>query len=406
MNSKALEGIKILEYAQLVSGPYCIKLLADLGADVVKIEPPGNGDEARRRGPFVNDAPHPERSGLFLYLNTNKLGITLNPDSSAGKKVFCELVKWADILVEDNPPQKMIDIGLDYHSLKEINPRLIMTSITPFGQTGPYRDYKGYNLNTEHGSGLAYLTPSAPLDPEILNREPIKSPGFVGDYICGLSAAGATLAALYGLLTMGIGQQVDISKQETLLHHQRTNLSWYCADGVVTDRSTLGGGGAWGGILPTKDGYALVLAPQWHQWQGFVDLMGRPKWTEDERFTVEEFPKYAPEVRPFVMSWAADHTTEEIYRGGQEHDCPFASVYSPAEVLASEHLKARRFFVDIDHPEAGTITYPSAPCRFSKTPWHVERPAPLLGQHNEEVYCHRLGYSHDDLVRMRQAGVI
>ena len=181
---------------------------------------------------------------------------------------------------------------------------------------------------------------------------------------------------------------------------------WYCSDGVLTDRSTLSGGGTWGGILPTKDGYASILAPVWHQWQGFVGLMGRPKWTEDERFTMEEFPKHAPEVRPFVKDWVADHTTEEVYRGGQGHDCPFAAVYSPEEVMASEHLKARQFFLDIDHPEAGTITYPSTPFRFSKTPWHVERPAPLLGQHNEKVYCHLLGYSQDDLVRMRQAGVI
>ncbi|MBM3132290.1 MAG: CoA transferase, partial [Chloroflexi bacterium] len=147
---KALAGVRVIEWAELVAGPYCAKLLADLGAEIIKIEPPGSGDEARKRGPFPNDIPHPEKSALFLYLNTNKFGISLDPESPTGKEVFKRLVKEADILVHDKAPQRIAWLGLDYETLREINPRLIMVSVTPFGQTGPHADWKAYPLNIVH----------------------------------------------------------------------------------------------------------------------------------------------------------------------------------------------------------------------------------------------------------------
>ncbi len=146
MDREALSGLKMLEYGEFISGPYCGKLLADLGAEVIKVEQPGLGDKARRWGPFPQDLPHPEKSGLFLCLNTNKSGVTLNLSSNAGVKIFKELVKQVDVLVENNLPKEMERLGLDYESLHQINPRLVVTSITPFGQTGPYRDYKGCDL--------------------------------------------------------------------------------------------------------------------------------------------------------------------------------------------------------------------------------------------------------------------
>ncbi|GAG45713.1 unnamed protein product, partial [marine sediment metagenome] len=153
MTDGALEGLRVLEYARMVSGPYCAKLLADLGAEVVKIEQPSLGDPARQKGPFPGDLPHPEKSGLFLYLNTNKLGITLDVQTEEGRKLFRELAQGADILIEDSPPGRMEELGLDYESLSALNPRLIVTSITPYGQTGPYRDRKSYHLNLYHASG-------------------------------------------------------------------------------------------------------------------------------------------------------------------------------------------------------------------------------------------------------------
>ena len=171
MSEKALVGIRVLEYAKLVAGPYCGKLLADLGAEVIKIEEPGEGDDSRRRGPFLNDIPHPEHSALFLYLNTNKLGITLNLESETGIAIFKSLVKDVDILIEDKSPKTIKDMGLQFEILEKINPRLVMTSITPFGQTGPYAEYKAFDLNVSHSGVLGYLPPCRFPD---LDKDPSK----------------------------------------------------------------------------------------------------------------------------------------------------------------------------------------------------------------------------------------
>src|SRR4030042_234228 len=157
MPNKALSHLKVLELCNLVSGPYCTKLLADLGAEVIKIEPPKTGDEARLRPPFLNDTPNQETSGLFLYLNTNKLGITLDVKTAPGQNIMRDLIKRADIFVQDNPPKLADALGLTYDKLKNINPRLIITSITPFGETGPYRDYKAHELNLYHARGQGSL---------------------------------------------------------------------------------------------------------------------------------------------------------------------------------------------------------------------------------------------------------
>jgi len=403
MAETALAGLKVLEYAQFVSGPYCTKLLADLGAEVIKIEPPGRGDEARRREPFLNDVPHPERSGLFFYLNTNKLGITLNLNTATGKKMFKELVKETDVLVEDNQPRVMKEMGLDYESLKDINPRLIMTSITPFGQTGPYRDYKAYHLNTYHGSGLAKIL-SYVLPDEV--KRPLKGPGFIGDYDAGLNAAIATMAALYSRLFTGMGQHIDISKQESLIALERVEIGMYGNEGDSM-MSTVMLSGMVGGLQPCKDGHVVLCLPMEHQWEALIKLMGNPDWAQDERFKDElDRAQHAKELNENIAQWTMERTKDEIYHQAQALSCPIGAVTTVADLVASEQLEARGFFVEADHPEMGRVKFPAAPYRYSKTPWRIERPAPLLGEHNEEIFCHRLGYQKEDLVRMRAAGTI
>ena len=403
MAKKALEGVKVLEYAQFVAGPYCSKLLADLGAEVIKIEKPGAGDEARRRGPFPGDIPHSERSGLFLYLNTNKMGITLNVETATGKGIFRELVRRSDILVEDKQPEVMKELGLDYESLKGVNPKLITTAVTPFGQTGPYKDYKAYNLNVCHSGLLSYFVPGAP--PE---RAPVKAGGFEGDYLGGLNAALAALAALYGRRATGSGQMVDVSIQETLISLQRV---W--AVGYINEKMdmfkilTQVSGAAMGGQMRCKDGYITATFAEDRQWASFVKLLGDPGWAKDEKFnTMASRAMHSQEIEPYISEWMMNHTRSEIYHQGQAVNCPIVPIMSPDEVVNDEQLKARGFFVEVDHPRAGKVKYPSAPYQFSETPWAVNRPAPLLGQHNEEVYCSELGFTTEDLVKMREAGII
>jgi len=402
MSEGALAGVKVLEYAQMVSGPYCTKLLADLGAEVIKIEKPGAGDEARRRGPFPRDIPHPERSGLFLYLNTDKLGITLDPGTPTGRNIFLGLVRWADILVEDKPPKVMEALGLEHGSLKRVNPRLIMTSITPFGQTGPYRDYRAYCLNISHGAGAGYLTPVDSSEDEL---GPIKGGGFFDDYCNGLSAAAATLVALYSREITGEGQHIDVSEQEASIAYDRVEVGTFASDGFISRRVRTTGGTA---LLPCRDGYALIAMGEERHWKALVELMGNPQWAKDERFKDDESRvKHSQELNSLIAGWTKTFVKEEIFHKLASAGIPAGVVRSPGDLIEhDEQLRARGFFVEIDHPEAGKLVYPSAPYRISETPCRVERPAPTIGQHNEEVYSRLLGYTRQELVRLREAGII
>ncbi|UCD85919.1 MAG: CoA transferase [Deltaproteobacteria bacterium] len=399
MAGQALSDLRVLEYSDLVSGPYCAKLLADLGADVIKIEAPRIGDSARRRGPFLNDRPGPERSGLFFYLNTNKRGITLNLESKAGQGIFKELIKETDILIEDRLQRAMLSLGLDYDSLREINPELIQTSITPFGQTGPYRDYKAYHLNTYH-SGLGYVTPgNAPS----LDKEPLKTGGFVGEYASGLSAAVATLAALHWKGKTGAGQFIDVSKQEALINLQRVRAVAYPNSGKVFRRLAVVSGT--GGLIECKDGYVMATLPEAHQWQGFAKLLNRPDLA-DEKYNDTEYRNehWKEKIAPAISKFASQKTKEELYHKGQELGCPIVPVNSPADVVNSRQLKDRGFLVEADMHGEGKIRYPAAPYKLSVTPWR-EGTAPILGQHNEDVY-RGLGYSKKDILKMSEDGVI
>jgi len=402
MSETALAGTKIIEYAQLVAGPYCSKLLADLGAEVIKIEPPGCGDPARNLPPFFHDEPDPEKSGLFLYLNTGKLGITLDVKTATGQDIFKKLVEDADVLVEDKSPGAMEKLGLDYDSLKGINPRLIMASITPFGQTGPYRDYKAYHLNMFHGSGEGYLTPGGI---ENMQRPPLKVGNLVGEYDSGLNAAIAILGALYHQKKTGRGQYIDISKQESVMSLNRLDMPRWANEGDVITRAKLGV--PYGGALPCKNGYTVFVTWEAEQWDKLVKFMGEPEWTRDDRFKdYASRYRHGELINALLTEWMVDHTKEELYHRGQAAGVPFAMVLTAEDLLGSEHLKERGFFVEVDHPRTGKVKYPGVPYKFSKTPCHVERPAPLLGQHNEEIIVNRLGYRREELSKLGAAGVI
>jgi crotonobetainyl-CoA:carnitine CoA-transferase CaiB-like acyl-CoA transferase len=404
MFESALAGIKVLEYCQMVAGPYCAKLLADLGAEVVKIEKPGHGDEARKRPPFPNDVPDAETSGLFLYLNTNKLSITLSVETETGRQIFKELVRGADVLVEDNAPGVMKKQGLDYEVLKELNSKLIMVSITPFGQTGSYRDHKAYPLNVFQAGGEGYLTPSGV---ENVGRPPLKVGSFLEEYDSGLNAAIAVVAALYWRTSSGRGQFIDISKQESLISLNRMDvIVRYANERKLLTRAQQGV--PYGGILPCKGGdYTVFVTWEERQWDRLVSMMGNPEWARDEKFKDHGARfKHGELINALLMEWLVNFSKEELYHMGQAHGVPFGMVSSVEDLVNSEHLRARGFFVEIEHPKAGRLRYPSAPYKFLLTPWRVSRPAPLLGEHNEEVYCKRLGYEKNQLVKLREAGII
>jgi len=398
---RALEGIRVLEYCDMVAGPYCGKLLADLGAEVIKVEEPPAGDRARRRGPFPNDIPHPEKSGLFLYVNTNKLGITLNVRTATGRQIFRRLAQEVDVLIEDRPPGQMKEWGLDYEDLSALNRQLIMASLTPFGQSGPYRDYRCYTLNLHHCSGHStqffiakYLEPG---------HEPLPPGGYVGEYDGGLNTAIAIVAALFGRIAIGEGQQIDISKHETLLGLERVDVSRFADSSGASARI----GMPVGGLMECKDGYVILIMPQDHQWKGLVEAMGNPEWAQREEYATElSRTQHVGEIQPRVMEWVSQFEKEELYHLAQSHNVPLGPVRSPADVFHWQQPQQRGFFAEIEHPQAGRLSYPTVSYKYSETPWRAERAAPLLGEHNEEVYCRRLSYSPQDLARLAAAGIV
>ena len=403
MTDKMLSSVKALECCHLVAGPYCSKLLVDLGAEVVKIEQPGAADPARQRGPFLNDIPHPERSGLFLYLNTNKLGITLNLEDHKGKDIFLKLVESVDILIEDQRPGFWGGLGLGYEQLKKVNGSLVMTSITPFGQTGPYHSFKCYPINLFHAGGEGYLTPGwGGYDPD---RPPLRAGRYVGEYESGLSAAVATLGAFYWQQVTGKGQHVDVSQQQSLMALNPGEIRYYPNLGAVASRATRTL--SFGGILPCKDGYVELSIYEEHQWQALLKLMGEPEWAKQDKFKDRlSRTQNNAELNFLLAGWFKQHTKEELYQQGQALGVPIAPYNNTREVVASPQLAHRAFFVEIEHSETGRVRYPSAPYQFSRTPWRAERPAPLLGQHNGEIYGKRLGFSRQQIVKLRHAGVI
>jgi len=393
-----LDCLSVLEFGRMVAAPYCGKLLADLGADVVKLEAPGTGDPARRRSPFPGDHPHPERSGLFLYLNTSKRSITLSLQTEGGRAIFRRLLAEADVLVEDCAPGELARLGLDPGDLAKQFPRLVHTSITPFGESGPYRDFRTHHLNVYHSS--PHTTFSYAPEGEA-KRAPAKAGRYLAEYDAGLTAALGTLAAALGSAATGRGQRVQVSKQEALMCIERVDIGRQ-----INPPKPPPWRGSLGGLLRAKDGYVMVTPVQDHQWLGLVRAMGSPEWTQSDACRDEMArQEHREELQPRIQAWAETLTRDEIYHGLQQEGTPAGPVRTVAEVQEWEQARERGYFVEIEHPEAGTHSYPSVPYLFSGKGFGGSR-APLLGEHNEQVYGERLGYSPSDLTFLTAAGVI
>jgi crotonobetainyl-CoA:carnitine CoA-transferase CaiB-like acyl-CoA transferase len=406
MAETALSDVKIVELGGFFSAPYCTKLMADMGAEVVKIEEPGAGDSARRYGPFPGDDPDPERSLLFAYLNTNKLSVTLDVKSAPGKKLLQELLRDADILVESYPPKLMTDLGLDYSSLAAINEKLIVTSITPFGQSGPYRDYKATDLVTFHIGGIGYPTPGDVEDPE--SNPPLKLSGHQAHIMAGVTAASGTMSALFARDFTGRGQHVEVSEQESLVRAIGGAVVSHVNRGETPTRiAGMGRPIAAAKSILAKDGYFNIMFFQDHFWESMKHAMGNPEWMDGELFDdLTSRRDNSDAILLLVEEWSKDYTKAELYQNFLvEHHVPCSPVNDISDILSDPHFQARGTFMDMEHPAIGSFKAPAPPFDFPAIP-RQHQPAPALGQHNEAIICGRLGYSRHDLVRMRQSGVV
>jgi crotonobetainyl-CoA:carnitine CoA-transferase CaiB-like acyl-CoA transferase len=402
----ALAGLRVVELGDFVAAAYGGKLLADLGAEVVKVEGP-EGDSARRHGPFPGNRPHPETSGLFLYLNANKLGVTVDAGTASGAELLGRLLGEADVLLTDLPGERLRGLGLAPAELAEAHPQLVSVAISTFGEDGPLSDYKGADIV---GAAMGGMNDTVG-EP---GRDPLVMPCYQSHSQAGAHAAAAAMVALFGRRLTGRGQHVDIAEADIWAsYNQPGRAHIFVHEGRVRRR---GGHRTMGvypyTVLPVRDGYISMIAGRGRQWKGFMEMVGDgeiPEWySSDERFKdrLEISRLYADEMDELLRPWLMEHDKEEIFTEAQARGIPFAPVYSTEEVVGNEHLNERGYFVEQDHPVAGPLRYPGAPYVMGDSPWELRRPAPLLGEHNEEIWSERLGVEPERLVTMRRDGVI
>ncbi len=385
----------------MVAAAYAAKLLADLGADVVKVEPL-EGDPARRRGPFPGGIAHPESSGLFLYLNANKRGVDLDLNHPRGRAVLSKLAATADLLIHNFTPPQMDQLGLEYEAFARTNPRLIMTSITPFGMQGPRRNEPATDLTLWNSSGIANLNGGGP---EAADLPPLKPFGQQAEYQGGLNAAVASMAAMFARLRGAGGQHVTVSIQESLMAILELTFEYWPYMGLVASRlgrkpiQPLD-------FLECRDGWIFVCCVEEHQWRSLVELMGNPEWAGMELFETRlTRAENWDALKIMMQEWIADRSVDDLYRQGQARRIPLAPVSTTGDLLSSEHLKARGFFASLEHPVAGPLRYPGAPYKMSTTPWELRHPAPILGQHTEEVLG-EIGVVESELTQLRLSGAV
>ena len=394
-----LDGLRVLDLSHWVAGPYATRLMATQGADVVKVERPDGGDPARRIGPFPDGVPHSDRGALHLYLNTSKRSVTLDIGTATGRKIFRELVEWAEVVVENFHPRVMPSLGLDYESLSALKPSLVMTSISNFGQTGPYRDRLAREINLYAAGGLMYITG----DPE---REPLQMAARLAQYGAGQNAFAGTLSALWHRDSTGEGQQVDVAISEYLATILENALSMYSYAGANFQRTGNRGYGraAWG-PYPCRNGYVGVIAGPDHKWPEMSELMGIPELGDPKFDDRAGRGANADELDSLMLPWLMEHDKREIFESAQGRGLAFSYVATPEDILGWEHLESRCYFEEVEHPHGETLRHPSGPFRTDGMNWRLE-PAPALGQHNHEVICGVLGYSRGNLVRLRGMRVV
>jgi crotonobetainyl-CoA:carnitine CoA-transferase CaiB-like acyl-CoA transferase len=400
--SKALDDITVIEYAEMVSGPICGKLFSDMGADVIKIEAPEGGDPARRHPPFPDDEPHPEKSGMFLYLNTGKRSLTLDPLTPEGLDIFRCLLARADFLIENHPPGFLDSLGLSFEALHRLNPRLILVSVTPFGQTGPYRDWKGSDLIEWAMSLTGYNTPTLIDDAE--KENPLRAPGHAADVMGGANAAAAAMMALFHRELTGEGQWVDVPCWQATVNTAKIEMSAYSYTNIPFSRMR---GQTMVGLEPLacRDGYVYTLWAADSHYQALKQLLGNPDRLDSELFdTLAGRQQNDDVVRAVIREELLKHDMEYLVREGQKLGLTIGPVYTVAQAANHPHLAARDAFVEIDHPVAGRFKYPHRMVSLTATP-PVPRRAPMLGEHNVEI-LDGLGFSCEDRKRLHAAGVI
>jgi crotonobetainyl-CoA:carnitine CoA-transferase CaiB-like acyl-CoA transferase len=390
----ALSGLRVIDLTRVLAGPFCTMMLADMGAEVIKVEEPGKGDDSRHFAPFRNG-----ESAYYMNLNRNKKGVTLN--LKKGRDIFIELVKTADVLVENYRPGTMDRLGLGYETLKKINPRLVYGAVSGFGDTGPYRLRPGYDIIGQAMGGLMSTTGWP-------GGEPTRTGTAMGDVLAGLSVTIGILAALRHRDQTGCGQKVDVALVDSVVASLEVITQIYLTDGHIPERI----GNRYESTYPydsfkANDGDVVVGAANDKLWQLVCQVIEQPDLQNDERFdTNHKRVQRHAEIKPIIEAWTKTHSVDEIVDRMLAAGVPVAPINTIDRLVTDPHIAvAREMFVDVEHPKAGVLKLTGAHIKLTETPPAIRTPSPELGQHNGEVFGSLLGMVSSDIEKLAQDGV-
>lgn len=379
---QALDDVVVLDLSQHIAGPYATKLFADYGADVIKIESP-TGDIARRFGPFMGDEEHIEKSGLFFYLNTNKRSVQLDLATPEGKDALAALAKRADIAIESFAPGTLEKFGIGWDWFQSVNPELTLVSVSNFGQTGPYRDYRLTELVLYGFAGEMYSMGEN-------DREPMKMFGTAALFESGSAIASGAMGALWAGKRHGIAQHVDISLAETQfggVDRRHATAIGYQFSGRKTERIAGAASGMPGGIYPCADGY-VDFNNAGIRYDRTIEMVRHAEWATDPQFDdpkTRVIPEVIEEWNAHFLLWCLERTKKEVWEEARRAKVLCGPLFTMEDLFHDEHFNNRDFWTETDHPKMGTVKFGGRPFQMAKGGWALRRPAPLLGQHTEEV---------------------
>lgn len=396
----ALAGLRVLDLSTH-RAHFCGRLLADMGADVVKVEPP-SGDDGRRIGPFYNDLPHHDRSLFFWFYNLNKRSLTLDLVHPRGRELTLRLARSADVIIESFAPGEIAKLGLGWEELHAANPTLILVSIAPFGQTGPYRDFAADDTVVTAMGGMLYVNGSP-------DRRPVRPLGLQAYHSSAYYGAIATMTALLARDATNEGQWIDLSMQEaTAAAVEHVAGSWFERGQIEPRRGTL----HWSRFFRVgkcRDGYIMhctlgdwTSLIEWVNGDGKAQDLVDPKWNDVMYRSVN-----AEHLFDVLDEWVKDYSRDDLLERAQLLRQPYAIVQRPEALIEDEQLEARGFFAEVEHPELGrSFMYPGAPYLFNGTPWRVYRRPPLLGEHTGEILREELQIAPEEMAALRAEGII
>ena len=399
---QALSDITVIDLGQVIAMPFCTMLLADMGARVIKVESPEQGQQRLATAMKRVRNGVEERVPVAQYRDRNKQGVTLNLKSAKGVALFKELVRYADVVTENFSVGTMTRLGIDYDALKAVNPGIIFASITAFGQHGPYAEQRGYDILAQALSGYMSIT-------GFPDQPPLRSGQSISDYLTGMLCAFSIVSAVHYRNRTGKGQRIDMALLDSLISSLDNLGERYTVGGeILTRAGNVSFTGSSSGIYSTTDGHVAIAAGSSEAvWRRFCHTTGQPDLLDNPKFATTAARRDNRDATAArIQAWTSRHSKAEVVRTLSEAGVPAAPVNNVAEMVADPQVQAREMFIEHDHPIYGTVKLTGTPLKLSETPGRINHLAPMPGEHNEAIFVDLLGHSPDELARWQAESVV